>query len=280
MPILTPPPAPEPARSGAPHQQRSLAESFGADAERYDRARPSYPPQIIDYVLTHSPGPRLLDVGIGTGTAARLFRAAEFDVDGVEVDPEMARIAREDGFDVAVSRFEDWEPTAPVYDAVVSAQTWHWIDPEAGAAKAAACLRPGGLLSLFWNVFQPAPAIADAFADAYDTTETGLPFNPWAQDPMAGYDTIITKITDGIEGAHAFTTPEQHQWSWTRRYTRAEWLDQVPTHGGHSRIPSPALTELLGKIGSSIDENGGYFDMPYIAVNLAAHTRAQASGAA
>ncbi|TDD52029.1 SAM-dependent methyltransferase, partial [Nonomuraea terrae] len=26
-----------------PHQQRQMAESFGVDAERYDRARPSYP---------------------------------------------------------------------------------------------------------------------------------------------------------------------------------------------------------------------------------------------
>ena len=46
---------------------RGVAESFGSDAERCDRARPSYPDALIEKVLAEAPGKTVLDVGVGTG---------------------------------------------------------------------------------------------------------------------------------------------------------------------------------------------------------------------
>ena len=54
---------------------RQIAESFGIDPERYDRARPRYPEALVARILAASPGPDILDVGCGTGIAARQFRA-------------------------------------------------------------------------------------------------------------------------------------------------------------------------------------------------------------
>ena len=54
-----------------PHRYRQVAESFGSDPDRYDRARPSYPQAMVDRIVATSPGPDVLDVGIGTGIAAR-----------------------------------------------------------------------------------------------------------------------------------------------------------------------------------------------------------------
>jgi hypothetical protein len=51
------------------HQHRQIAESFGTDAERYDRARPRYPQATVDRIIAASPWPDFLDVGIGTGIA-------------------------------------------------------------------------------------------------------------------------------------------------------------------------------------------------------------------
>jgi SAM-dependent methyltransferase len=69
----------------------------------------------------------------------------------VEVDARMAEFAREHGFDVEVSRFENWDSAGRTFDAVIAGMTWHWVDPVAGAAKAAAVLRPGGRLTAFWT---------------------------------------------------------------------------------------------------------------------------------
>ena len=92
---------PEPASSvNEPHRARQLAESFGSDTERYDRARPRYPAALVDALVAGSPGPCVpcvLDVGCGTGIAARQFQAAGCHVLGVEPDPRMAGFAVQTG---------------------------------------------------------------------------------------------------------------------------------------------------------------------------------------
>ncbi|HEX9623462.1 MAG TPA: class I SAM-dependent methyltransferase [Streptosporangiaceae bacterium] len=140
-----------------PHQSRQIAESFGTDPDRYDRARPRYPDALIDAIVAGSPGRDVLDVGCGTGIVARQFQSRGCRVLGVEVDERMAELARQTGVEVEVSKFEDWGAAGPlrVFDAVVAGQAWHWVDPVAGAARAAHVLRPGGSLAVFWNVFQP-----------------------------------------------------------------------------------------------------------------------------
>lgn len=118
--------------------------SFGSEAERYDRARPRYPDAMVRRIVAGSPGPDVLDVGCGTGIAARQFQAADCAVLGVEPDARMADLARQYGVEVDVATFEAWDPVGRAFDAVVAGQAWHWIDPVAGAAKAAQVLRPAG----------------------------------------------------------------------------------------------------------------------------------------
>ena len=67
----------------------------------------------------------------------------------------MADLARRNGLEVEVAAFEAWDPAGRAFDAVIAGQARHWVDPVAGAAKAAQALRPGGRLAVFWNAFQP-----------------------------------------------------------------------------------------------------------------------------
>jgi 2-polyprenyl-3-methyl-5-hydroxy-6-metoxy-1,4-benzoquinol methylase len=87
---------------------RSRATVFGTDARQYDRARPSYPPALLDALVTPDVQ-RVLDVGCGTGIAARAFAASGCRVHGVEADVRMAEVARAHGLAVDVARFEDWD---------------------------------------------------------------------------------------------------------------------------------------------------------------------------
>ena len=150
-----------------PHRARQVAESFGADAERYDRARPRYPDAMVDAIVAASPGADVLDVGCGTGIAARQFQALGCRVLGVDPDARMAGLARRFGVEAEVAKFEDWDPADREFDAAIAGQAWHWVDPVAGAAKAAQVLRPGGRLALFWNSFRPPADVNEAFAEVY-----------------------------------------------------------------------------------------------------------------
>ncbi|HEY7325052.1 MAG TPA: class I SAM-dependent methyltransferase [Streptosporangiaceae bacterium] len=268
MPTL--PRAERPRSRPHSHQQRQLAESFGSDAARYDRARPSYPGALVDRIVAASPGPRVVDVGCGTGIAARLFQGAGCDVLGVEPDARMAQVARQGGLEVEVATFETWELAGREFDAVIAAQAWHWVDPVAAAAKAARALRPGGRLAVFWNAFEPPPDLRDAFAGVYRRVDTGLPFDPFARPLLDAYLAGCAKAGGGIRQAGAFAEPEQWQFDWARPYTRDEWLDLVPTLGGHSQIPAGKLAELLAGLGAVVDAAGGSFTMRYTTVTVTA----------
>jgi len=60
-------------------------------AERYDRCRPRYPDVVIDELLGPEPsGLEVLDVGCGTGIAARPIAERGAKVARVELAPRMA----------------------------------------------------------------------------------------------------------------------------------------------------------------------------------------------
>lgn len=269
-------PPPDAAR---PYRNRDVAESFGDDADRYDRSRPGYPPSLVDAVLRALPplsadsGRSVLDVGIGTGLSALGFRDAGCRVLGVEVDARMAARARAHGFEVEVAPFERWDDRGRRFDAVVSGQTWHWIDPDAGAAAAARVLRPGGRLALFWNAGEPPPEIAAGFAEVYRSVGTGLPYTPWTTSAAQGYARILTAAGDPLRRTGLFTEPEEWRGTWTAVVGRERWLDQVPTVGGHSRIPADRLRALLAGMAKVIDDHGGSFPMTYTTVMVGATRR-------
>src|SRR3954470_5663601 len=118
MPTLPP----EPARPPKPHEHRDIAESFGTDAERYDRTRPHYPDALVERIVAACPGRDVLDVGCGTGIEARQFQATGCRVLGVEPDARMADFARGTGVEVEVATFEMWDAGGRTFDAVVSGQ--------------------------------------------------------------------------------------------------------------------------------------------------------------
>jgi SAM-dependent methyltransferase len=251
--------------STPPHHARQVAESFGEDAERYDRTRPRYPAALVDRIA--AAGPDVLDVGSGTGIVARQLQTAGCRVLGVEPDARMAAFGRRHGVAAEVATFEQWDPAGRDFDAVVAGQAWHWVDPVAGAAKAERLLRPGGLLAVFWNVFAPPPDLAAAFGEVYERVVPELP-NLRSTPPLDAYGRLAAMAIEGMRAV--FAAPEEWRYDWKHTYTRDDWLDQVPTFGGHSLLSDPQLNALLAGIGTAIDAVGGRFVMHYTTSAVAA----------
>ena len=262
---------PQHAAAPEPHRHRQVAESFGVDPGRYDRARPHYPGELIRRIIATGAGPHVLDVGCGTGIAARQLQAAGCTVLGVEPDARMAAWAREHGLAVEEATFEDWDPAGRTFDAIIAGQAWHWVDPVAGAVKAVEALRPGGWLAVFWNVAQPPAELAAAFGQVYQRV---LPDSPMVAGMRAvgpnAYDPLCATAADGIRGTGAFGEPERWRDDWELTYTLADWLDLLPTQGLHTRLPAATLDEILDGVGAAIDAAGGSFTMRYSTVTVAA----------
>jgi SAM-dependent methyltransferase len=254
-------------------QDRTRAESFGADAERYDRARPTYPGELIDLVLAGlgADGPtEVLDIGCGTGIAGRLFAERGCRVLGVEPDARMAAVARGHGLQVDEGTFETWAPKSRTFDAVISGQAWHWVDPVEGAERAADVLRPGGRIALFWNLGRPPAEVAAAFTEVYDRYTGDLDkYSVLLGGPAIDRFDYALK---GIRVTGRYTRPVKRSIRWSRPYTTNDWLDQLPTHSDHQALPAERLALLMTGIGAVIDSMGGSFPMAYeTAVITASH---------
>ncbi len=244
------------------HQDRARAQSFGGDADRYDRSRPTYPEALFDHILGPAPTSLdVLDVGCGTGIASRLMAARGATVLGVEADSRMAEVARRRGTPVEVARIEDWDAHERTFDRVTAAQVWHWVHPRAGAARAASVLRPGGRLCLFWNIGHPPGDVRDAFDRVYREVAPGAD----------GYSVILGYAVgqryqaerEGIGATPGLSGPEEHHFEWTRFYSTDDWLDQLPTHSDHAAMDADTLARVLEGIAAVLDGAGGGFEMTY-----------------
>ena len=238
--------------------------SFGTEAARYDATRPGYPPVFVDRLMADNPRD-VLDVGCGTGLAARLFVERGCNVLGVEPDPRMADFARETGVAVETSKFEDWDTRERTFDLVVCAQAWWWLDRDVAMAKIIHVLPSGKRLGILWNAGAGDDEVTKALADAYNrmggVREPMLPggFSPPVQADLEADD----RLRD-VEFARC---------EWERRYSRDEWIIAAGTFSDVIALEPERRDRLFEGIRFILDENGGFRDVK-IASSLVNATRA------
>lgn len=226
-------------------ENRHRAMSFGSDAERYDRTRPSYPPALVDRLADDGSGDAV-DIGCGTGLLARLLEDRRWNVIGVEADDRMAAVAASHGLRVDVARFEEWDVGTRRFDLLTSAQAWHWIDPEIGYRKAAEVLRSGGRIALIWIAYTYEPAIVRTIADVLERHAPDLLVDSvifGSADP----DHARSDLAALECAADWFETPAVEAFEHERTLTVDEWIAELPTHSQLATMSPDALRAVTGE---------------------------------
>ncbi|WP_078311857.1 MULTISPECIES: class I SAM-dependent methyltransferase [unclassified Mycobacterium] len=226
------------------HHDRRRAESFGGSADAYDRHRPRYPQPLIDELVSGGQT-RALDVGAGTGIAAAQLAAAGAEVLAVEPDARMARVAAGKGIAVEVATFEDWRPAGRMFDLVLFAQSFHWVEPAAALPKVLTVLRPGGRLALVWNRIVPTTPTQDeldtVYADFMDTTR---------RPSIDTEDTVSPALEkSGYHVRHSHFLER-------RRFSTRAYLDMVFTYSNHLTLDAPARAVLRSRLEEKIGDDG------------------------
>lgn len=228
-----------------PHLDRRRAESFGSVAENYDRYRPHYPRALITGLVTRA-GLRVLDIGAGTGIASAQLTAAGADVLAVEPDPRMAEIAARKEITVERAKFEDWEPSGRLFDLVVFAQSFHWVDPREALRKAAAVLGPNGRLALLSNRISPTTPPKQDLDEIY--ADFDMPHGP----PIdATRRTELHTLLD-----ECGYTVEEHEQVEELHYTTDDWLGMVFTYSNHLGLAPPSRAVLRSRLQARIGTTG------------------------
>ena len=134
----------------------SPTQRFSKTAEDYERYRPGYPLELVDWVAETcrvAKGARVVDLGCGTGISTRLLAGCGYDVVGVEPNEPMRERATSVGGARYVAGLAEATglPDASA-DLVVAAQAFHWFDVKPTMKEIARILAPAGAACAFWNV--------------------------------------------------------------------------------------------------------------------------------
>jgi SAM-dependent methyltransferase len=130
------------------------ARSFARVADEYERGRPGYPPEAIEWLLGARPL-ELLDLGAGTGKLTRALLDAGHRVTAVEPLDEMRAILSSElpAARTLPGSAEQLPLAEASVDAVAVGSAFHWFDERAALAEIARVLRPAGVLGLLGNRF-------------------------------------------------------------------------------------------------------------------------------
>lgn len=124
------------------------------------------------YLLKHLPQHigEALDIGSGMGEFARCLATVARHVTGVDLSPEMVRVARErssqyPNIDYEVGDIMQMDLPPESYDCIASIATLHHIPLAPVLEKAKAALKPGGVL-LVLDLYDNNGSVADRLTDA------------------------------------------------------------------------------------------------------------------
>jgi SAM-dependent methyltransferase len=150
---------------------------FGAEADAYERARPSYPADTVDWLvdaLGISSGAIVADVAAGTGKLTRLLLPSGASI--VAVEPVAAMRARLPRVPTTAATAEGLPFRDGSLDAITVAQAFHWFDAAAALAEFHRVLRPGGRLGLVWNARDRSVPWVDQVWSIMDRVEKRAPW--------------------------------------------------------------------------------------------------------
>jgi ubiquinone/menaquinone biosynthesis C-methylase UbiE len=129
---------------------------FGRAAEAYDRGRPEYPRQAVEWLagrLDLQSGRVVVDVGAGTGKLTRALVPTGARLVAVEpvVNMRVVLTRRLREAEVLAGSAEAIPLSAGSADAIVVGQAFHWFNGPKALAEFGRVLSPAGRLGLIWN---------------------------------------------------------------------------------------------------------------------------------
>ncbi|WP_417372766.1 class I SAM-dependent methyltransferase [Glutamicibacter protophormiae] len=211
-------------------RRTELASAFQSGADSYDKIRPSYPPQALDFALQARPR-TAVDIGCGSGIFTEQLASRGLEVSAVDPSADMLRVLAEHLPQVArtCAAGEDTGLPENAFDLVSYAQAWHWVDHAKASAEAARLLRNDGWLTLLWNQLDVTIPWVHRLARIM---HAGDVHRPELEPPF---------------GAQ-FEKPEHGIWHWSMALDFAEIIELTKSRSYYRRSSENTRTKVEGNL--------------------------------
>ncbi|WP_297733653.1 class I SAM-dependent methyltransferase [Nocardioides sp.] len=228
-----------------------LSQSFGAVADAYDRGRPSYPADAVEWLLDGE-AKVVLELGAGTGKLTRVMVDQGHAVFATEKDPAMLAVLQDRVPEVSakVAGAEEIPANDRSVDVVVAAQAFHWFDHDLAVPEMARVLKPGGHVALVWNSFDQRI--------------------PWVRKlvQVTGEWSATSGTSHGVlTGSDLFGEVESKTFAFWQDVTRDTLVDIVASRSYIASLPEAERETKLGAVRALYDDYGRGHDgmqLPYV----------------
>ena len=219
--------------------------SFGAAAAAYAEHRPDYAQAAVCWALESAPGPRVLDLGAGTGKLTATLVALGAEVIAVEPDPAMLTELRRAL--PAVRALPGGAEAIPLpdasVDAVLAGNALHWFDMAVAGPEIARVLAPGGILAGLWNVLDDRMDWVAGLERVSGSAAIG------PRDTLSSWRAATADMHLPNTGLVArFGSPEQAEFPHGQRRTADSLVATIATRAGMLVMPEQQQEATLGRI--------------------------------
>jgi SAM-dependent methyltransferase len=227
------------------------AAGFASAADAYERARPSYPPEAVQWLAERTglgPGKVVVDVGAGTGKLTRLLPATGARVIAVEPIAEMrAKIKGVEVLDGTAERLPLGDSSV---DVITSAQAFHWFDHERALPELWRVLVPDGQLVLVWNM-----------RDLEDSLQAGI--EALLSDARGVVDSYPGGWREALERSPLFEPGEEREFRYAQSFTVDDLADRFASTSFVATLPALEREQLLTRVRALADGLPERFPFPY-----------------
>jgi len=243
---------------------------FDRVAADYDEVRPGYPEELIQDIISISGIPAdgtILEIGCGTGQATIPFAKRGYCMVCLDVGKELVALARKNlskyaNVSIHCTSFEAWEPGNRLFDLVMAATAFHWLDPAIAYPKAARVMKESGWLAIFSNM-HPTP-YTGFFAAVQDVYQQIVPgWRDRSREPSV--EEKVRELEEDIRGTGLFADVLVKTYRWTKEYTASQYVKLLNTYSDHQRLDEQTRMNLFSAIGDLIERQyGGKITRPYL----------------
>jgi SAM-dependent methyltransferase len=234
----------------------TASKAWGKSAEVYERARPEYPPEAIDFLheLGLSDDSDVLDLAAGTGKLTRALIAAGARVTAVEPLSAMRQMLQQRLPEATV--VEGTAERIPVQDGTIDlvtvAQAFHWFDAPKSVNEIARVLRAGGGLAAIWNVRDESVEWMAMIGELTDGVRAGTPTHQ-SGDWRKPFD---------AEGS-PFEPLRRETFRHRQEVTRADAVDVFASRSYVASLPEDERNHLLERVAEQVPKTD-VVEIPYI----------------
>lgn len=249
---------------------------FDRVADVYASGRPGYPAAAIAELAGRTglgPGSVVLEIGCGTGQLTLPLAELGARLRCLEPGPALARRAESNlaafpNAEVVEATFEDAIEETGIFEFLVSATAFHWIDPNVSFPKAAKLLRTGGFLALLTNAHAAGGSQSEIAAEVQDLHREVAPdVGAWAFPTLEHIEEAALRGGDIAAVWHRLerqfeTPPSVHEWfappfvavyPWLADYDTETYLAMLASQSTYALMDPARRARLFAGVAELVD---------------------------